>query len=106
MYGYTVHVPAPIEAYQATHRAVMEVVNEQGGGDGLILHLAYSTDEGFAITEVWDSKERLDAFNRDVLPKASARAGVTMDGPEPEVVEFAPAGVLTQGSFNSDDDAS
>ena len=81
MYGYTMHVPAPIEAYQAIHKAVMELIDEHGGGDGLVLHLAYATDQGFDLTEVWESKEQLDAFNQDVFPKALARAGMPMDGP-------------------------
>jgi hypothetical protein len=80
----------------------MEVVNEEGGGEGLLLHLAYASDGGFTLTEVWESKEQLDAFNRDVLPKAMARAGVAMDGPQPEPVEFIPAGVMTPGPFMSD----
>ena len=95
MYGYTLHVPAPIDAYRAMHKAVLEVLKEEGGGEGLVLHLAYSTDRGFALTEVWESKEQLDTFNRDVFPKAMARAGVPMDGPQPEPVEFTPAAVMT-----------
>jgi quinol monooxygenase YgiN len=102
MYGYTVRVPAPIEAYQATHQAVVEVVNEEGGGEGLLLHLAYGSDGGFTLTEVWESKEHLDAFNRDVLPKAMARAGIPTDGAEPELVEFTPVGVLTPHAFTTD----
>lgn len=102
MYGYTMHVPAPIEAYQGIHRAVMEVIGEHGGGEGLVLHLAYATDRGFDLTEVWESKEQLDAFNRDVFPKAMARAGVPMDGPEPETMEFEPAGVMTPRAYAFD----
>jgi len=102
MYGYTMHVPAPIDAYHAMHKAVMEVADEEGGVEGLLLHLAYSTDQGFDLTEVWETKESLDAFNRDVFPKAMARAGVPMDGPQPEAVEFVPAGVVTTRTFISD----
>jgi hypothetical protein len=102
MYGYTMHVPAPIEAYQAMHKAVLEVVGEDGGGEGLVLHLVYATESGFDLTEVWESKEQSDAFNRDVFPKALARAGVQMDGPAPEVMEFEPAGVMIPGAFTSD----
>src|SRR5690349_489851 len=101
MYGYTMHVPAPIEAYQAIHKAVMELIDEHGGGDGLVLHLAYATDQGFDLTEVWESKEQLDAFNRDVWPEAVARAGVPMDLPQPQPVEFVPAAVVTPGAFVS-----
>jgi hypothetical protein len=102
MYGYTMHVPAPIEAYQAIHKAVMELIDEHGAGDGLVLHLAYATDQGFDLTEVWESKEQLDAFNQDVFPKAMARAAVPMDGPEPETLEFEPAGVMTPRAYASD----
>jgi hypothetical protein len=101
MYGYTMHIPAPIEVYQAMHKAVMDVIGEEGGGEGLILHLAYGTDRGFDLTEVWESKEQLDAFNETVFPKAMARAGVPMDRPQPETVEFDPIGVTTARPFNS-----
>jgi hypothetical protein len=84
LYGYTMHIPAPIEVYQAMHKAVLEVMDEEGGGGGLVLHLAYPTQAGFDLTEVWESKEELDTFNRDVFPKAMARAGMPMDGPSPQ----------------------
>jgi len=103
MYGYTTHVRAPIEAYKAVHQAVLEVVAEDGGdSEGLVVHLAYATDRGFDLTEVWQSKEQFDAFNREVFPKAMARAGVPMDGPEPELVEFDPVGVITPRAFTTD----
>ncbi|GAA1984687.1 hypothetical protein GCM10009817_27650 [Terrabacter lapilli] len=102
MYGYTLHFPAPIEAYRAMHKAVLEVVAEEGGGDGLLLHVAYPTDRGFDLTEVWESKENLDTFNRDVLPKAMSRAGLPADAPQPEPDEFTPAAVMTPRAFNSD----
>ena len=102
MYGYTLHFPAPIEAYRAMHKAVLEVVAEEGGGDGLLLHVAYPTDAGFDLTEVWESKEHLDTFNRDVLPKAMSRSGLPADGPRPVPDEFTPAGVMTPRAFNSD----
>ena len=103
MYGYTMHVAAPIEAYEAMHDAVTAfVAEEQGGVEGLILHLAYATDRGFDLTEVWESREQFEAFSRDVFPRALARAGVSMVGPEPEVVEFDPAAVMTPQAFTSD----
>jgi hypothetical protein len=102
MYGYTVHVSAPIDAYRTMHKAVLEVLDEQGGGEGLVLHLAYPTDQGFDLTEVWESKEHFQTFNRDVFPKAMTRAGVPMDGPQPEPIEFTPAGVITPRAYNSD----
>lgn len=94
MYGITTHVPAPSETYRAAHQAVMDVVGEQGGGDGLVLHLAYETEEGFDIVEVWESRAHADAFNATVMPAAMQRAGLPSDGPEPRVEEFEPIGVL------------
>ena len=94
MYGFTTHVPAPREAYQAVHRAVMEVAGELGAGDGLVVHLAYATPEGFDVLEVWESRAQADAFNATVIPVAMERAGLPMDGPSPEVEEFDPIGVL------------
>lgn len=102
MYGCTLHIPAPIETYHAMHKAVLEVLNDEGGGEGLLLHLAYPTDEGFDLTEVWESKEHLDAFNRDVFPKAMARAGMPVNGPQPKPIEFTPAGVMTPRAFTSE----
>jgi hypothetical protein len=101
MYGFTIHVPQPIEAYRAMHKAVLEVLDEDGGGEGLVLHLAYATDSGFDLTEVWEEKAQFDSFNRDVFPKAMARAGLPMDGPMPQPVEFDPAGVVTPRALTS-----
>jgi hypothetical protein len=94
LYGYTMHIPAPIKVYQAMHKAVLEVLEEDGGGEGLVLHLAYPTQAGFDLTEVWESKEDLVTFNRDVFPKAMARAGIPMEGPSPTLFEFTPAAVM------------
>jgi hypothetical protein len=102
MYGVTLHVPAPIAAYQAMHQAVLAVLEEEGGGEGLVLHFAYPTDQGFDLTEIWESKEQLDAFNRDVFPKAMARAGMPADGAQPEPSEFIPAAVMTPRAFSSE----
>ena len=94
MYGITTHVSAPSDSYHAVHRAVMSVAEEQGAGEGLVLHLAYATDEGFDIVEVWESQEHAEAFNATVMPAAMERAGLPTDGPEPRVEEFDPIGVL------------
>ena len=46
MYGCTLHFLAPIDAYLAMHKAVLEVLNEEGEAEGLLLHFAYPTDQG------------------------------------------------------------
>jgi hypothetical protein len=103
MYGYTMHVPVPAEEYLSMHKAILAVIDEDGGGEGLVLHLARANDGGCDLTEVWESKEQLDEFNRTVFPKAMARAGLPMDGPLPEAVEFDPLVVVTPRTFTSDD---
>ena len=102
MYGYTMHFPAPIDAYLAMHKAILEVLDEEGGAEGLLLHVAYPTDGGFDLTEVWESKEHFATFDRDVFPKAMSRAGLPVDGPRPAPDEFTPAVVMTPRAFSSD----
>jgi len=104
MYGYTMHVPAPIEMYHRLHQAVLEVIDEHGGADGLLLHLAYPVRDGFDLTELWETKEEFDAFNRDIFAKAAERAGVPMEEPQPPQVEFTPAGLTTPRVFSTDAD--
>jgi hypothetical protein len=76
----------------------LEVVEEHGGADGLVLHLACATEEGFDVTEVWDTREQADAFNATVMPIAMERAGMAADGPEPRVEELDAIGVLVPGA--------
>ena len=102
MYGYQVHVPAPIDVYLAMHRAVLEVMSEDGEVEGLLVHYAYPSADGFDLVEVWESKEQLDAFNREVFPKAIERAGIPMGERQPEPVEFTPTVVMTPRVFSSD----
>lgn len=102
MYGYTLHFSAPIDTYRKMHKAVLEVIEEDGGGEGLLLHFAHPTDRGFDLTEIWESKEYLDAFNRTVIPKAMSRADLPVAGPEPELSEFTPVVVMTPRAYDSD----
>jgi hypothetical protein len=101
MYGVTTHVPSSIETYHAVHREVMKVVEEQGGGEGLVLHLAYATEEGFDSVDVWESRAQADVFNATVIPIAMERAGVSTEGPEPRVEEFEPIGVVVPAAAGS-----
>lgn len=101
MYGYTMRVAQDIETYHALHRAVLGLVGYDY--EGLVLHFAAPTPQGFELTEVWDSKDRLEAFNREVLPAAVHAAGVTLDPAEVQVTEFSPTVVITPQSYSSDD---
>lgn len=100
-YGVIVRVRAPIEAYDAVHA---EITRATGPGQipGCILHIGRTTQDGFEIIEVWQTKEQADTFNRDVGLPAMRRAGMPDDGPPPEVVEFDPRTVVTYGPFTTD----
>lgn len=100
MYGYTMRVAQDIGTYQAMHQAVVDLMGDNR--DGLILHMAAPSANGFEVTEVWQSKDLLDAFNRDILPAAMQRAGVTMDPADVQVTEFDPVVVITPGPYSSD----
>lgn len=101
MYGYTMRVGAPIEAYRALHNAILEIVGDSRV-EGLIVHFAAPTDRGFAVTEVWETKEQVDAFNRTVLPQAMERIGMPLDTSDPDITEFDPAVVLIPAAFDSE----
>jgi hypothetical protein len=94
-YGVITRIPAPIEAYDASSA---EMAKSEGKlePDGLILHVARATDDGFELIEVWQSKEHSDKFNDGVVRPALVRLGVSMspDGPMPQIVEFDASRVI------------
>jgi hypothetical protein len=94
MYGIILRSQLPIDAYQALHKKIMDIV---GSNDptGLLVHYAYPTDAGFDMVEIWESKEYLDAFNRDVVSQAVEQLDEPMGGPPPEMIEFDPVEVIT-----------
>ena len=99
MYGYSMRIAEPIDRYLALHQAIMEIA---GDIEGLILHYAHPTPGGFVITEIWQGKEQLDAFNGNVMPQVLQSSGVTLGEAPPELTEFDPVVVVTPGAFNSD----
>ena len=94
-YGVITRIPAPIEAYDSS---VAEMIEAEGTLDpeGLILHVARATDDGFELTEVWQSKLHSDRFNDAVVRPALVRVGIgtSAGGPVPEVVEFDASRVI------------
>jgi hypothetical protein len=92
-YGNIVKVPAPIEAYKASHAEVEKTIDGQHPA-GLIFHAARATDTGFEIYEVWESKAHADKFNEEVVWPAIARTGVATPDAQPEVTEFEPVGIM------------
>jgi hypothetical protein len=62
-----------------------------------VLHLACKTEDGFDVTEVWDSREQADVFNVTVMPVAMERSGIGIEGPEPGCVTGSSVGVAWHG---------
>jgi len=92
MYSIAFQVNAPIEAYDALHAAVKEVMDSSG--EGLLVHVARPMDAGFEIIEVWRSKEDFDAFMRDTFPKAAAKLPALGGGAVPQGQEYELRGFL------------
>ena len=92
MYSIRYEVPAPIEAYDALHKAVKDVTASDG--EGLLVHIARPTTTGFEIIEVWESQERFGAFVTDTFPKAVATLGGMGDMQAPPIEEFELRGFL------------
>ena len=94
MYGYIWRAQQPIEAYNAMHREVVDLVGANEP-QGLLVHLVYGTEQGFNMVEVWESKEQSDAFSRDIISQVYERLGIPTDRPPPAVTEFEPVEVIT-----------
>ena len=52
--------------------------------DGLDYHLCFGTDGNLRVSEIWDSREQLNAFGEQLMPVLSE---VGIDPGQPEVME-------------------
>ena len=73
-YAVTIDVHAPAAAYQVLHAQLLD--RTAGQVDGLLVHLARPTADGFQVLEVWDTKASYDHFNDTVIAPLAARAGL------------------------------
>ena len=94
MYGYIWRAQESIEAYNALHKEIVDIVGSDDP-EGLLVHIVYGTDTGYVMVEAWESKEQSDAFSRDIVTQAMQRLGMSMDGPPPDITEFEPVEVIT-----------
>ena len=69
--------------YDETVRRLEEVGDWPA--DGLDLHVCFGTEPELRVSEIWDSREQLDAFGQRLMPVLSE---VGLDPGEPEVVEI------------------
>ena len=72
------------EKYDATMPAIE--ASGEFPPDGLEFHVAFSSGGSFRVSEVWDSKEQLEAFGERLMPILT-EGGVELAGP-PETVEI------------------
>jgi hypothetical protein len=80
-YGVVTHVQAPIAMYDAVHVALRDKVGSQV--DGLLLHVGRVTADGFDVIEVWQSRDHLDRYHREVIGPVMAELLAANDGPTP-----------------------
>jgi hypothetical protein len=80
------HQPAGLtaEKYDATTDQ-LQAAGIQWPPDGLDHHICFGTDGDLRVSEVWDSREKWEAFSEKLMP-ALADAGIEFSG-EPEVYE-------------------
>ena len=71
------------EQYQSVRNALTESGNWPA--DGCQLHVAFGDDQDIRVSEVWESREKLDAFGQTLMPQLQ-EAGIQVAG-EPEVFE-------------------
>jgi len=92
-YAFVLDVPAPIEFYDALHAEIGR--RTVGDPDGLLVHVGRETRGGFQITEIWESKERHDRYNAEVVDPALAHLSRGQAPPgEPAMEEFEPRGLI------------
>jgi hypothetical protein len=87
MYGVITTVPAPVETYDRMHA---ELIKRAGPSvEGLLVHIGRATTDGFQIVQVWESKERYDRANTDIVfPLMRELAG---DQPPPSIEQATEA---------------
>ncbi len=74
-YAVTIDVHAPAVVYQGLHAQLLERTG--GQVDGLLVHLARPTADGFQVLEVWDTKASYDHYNDTVIAPLTTEAGLT-----------------------------
>ncbi|HEX8116754.1 MAG TPA: hypothetical protein VF521_05740 [Pyrinomonadaceae bacterium] len=73
---------------RAQYDEVGAKLQEQGQWppDGLILHVGFGPDGEMRVSEVWESREKLEAFQQHLMPILQ-EAGVNAEGDEPELFD-------------------
>ena len=78
---------APATLTSAQYDESVRKLEESGDfpPDGLDYHVCFGAEGNLRVSEVWDSREQLDAFGERLMPVLSE---VGIDPGEPEIVEI------------------
>ncbi|MGM7643573.1 hypothetical protein ACSVDM_01625 [Nocardia sp. JW2] len=85
----------------ATMEQYDQVIKKMGfehggpGGPGMIFHLVRKTDDGFHVTDVWESAGQFQEFAQTTIGPLSQEAGITT---QPTITIHEIYNHLTQGS--------
>jgi len=93
----SIDVAAPVQLYDAFHAALVE--HTGGRVDGLLVHVAWPTESGFGMIEVWTSKEARDRVGQETIPQVWAAltadaAAPVGDLPQERVQELDTRGLI------------
>jgi hypothetical protein len=93
----SIDVGAPVQLYDAFHAALVE--HTGGRIDGLLAHVAWPTESGFRMIEVWTSNEARDRAGQEVIPHiwaalTASGAAPVGDLPEEQVQELDTSGLI------------
>lgn len=95
-FAHIVDMPAPVEFYDAVHAEMLR--RTAGHVDGLVVHVGRSTETGFQVIEVWDSRESFERADREIVgPIMAELATHTPAGQHAltaAVQEFSPRGLV------------
>ncbi len=99
MYAFSMDVPMPITMYEQVLKEL-----KASGKDSPAerrLHMCTATEQGFRVTEVWDSHEAVDRYGEDVMRPAIAKiAGEeAVAGAPPANQEFELRGLNVGGDW-------
>jgi hypothetical protein len=77
----------PANVTKQQYESVRSALEDAGEwpADGCQLHVAFGDDQDIRVSEVWESREKLDAFGDTLRPRLE-EAGIQLAG-EPEVFE-------------------
>jgi hypothetical protein len=77
----------PSNVTKQQYDSVRSALTESGDwpADGCQLHVCFGDENDIRVSEVWESREKLDAFGERLRPRME-EAGIQLSG-EPEVFE-------------------